>query len=149
LYRLNTVEIRLPPLRERLEDLEKLAMGFMLEFGAKQSGEPPALSGDALQLLQDYAWPGNVRELRHVLERAIILSAGEEIGAEHLMLEQGPPKQAAPDQVIIDTALTLDEIEKQNILARITHCRGNMQETARSLGLSRSAFYRRIDKYQL
>jgi DNA-binding NtrC family response regulator len=148
LYRLNTVEIRLPPLRERLEDIDLLATGFVKDFAQHTGHAPMELSTEALRVLQDYTWPGNVRELRHVLERAVILSEGRQIRVQHLMLEVHATSSASAGSVNQDL-LTLDEIERQAILDRMSLKQGNMKETARSLGLSRSAFYRRIDKYDL
>ena len=148
LYRLNTVEIRLPPLRERLEDIDLLATGFVRDFAQHTGHAPMELSTEALRVLQDYTWPGNVRELRHVLERAVILSEGRQIRVQHLMLEVHASPSSSAGSVNEDL-LTLDEIERQAILDRMTLKRGNMKETACSLGLSRSAFYRRIDKYDL
>ena len=110
------------------------------------------LSPPARQVLAEYAWPGNVRELHNVLERAVILSRGSPIGVEHLMLDRkSAGESAAPHQhgeSDLNNA-TMDEIERQAIIARIAHFGGNMKEAAQSLGMSRSAFYRRIEKFQL
>ena len=146
LYRLNTMELKLPPLRDRREDIPLLAMAFVQEFGRQYKQEIADLSPDVLGVLQAYSWPGNVRELRHVLERAMILCGGEKISQVHLMLEASAV--TATDGVAGEP-LTLDQIDRQAILERIAFHQGNMKATARSLGLSRSAFYRRIDKYQL
>ena len=146
LYRLNTMELKLPALRDRKEDNPLLAIAFVQEFGRQCKQQIPDLSPDVLGVLQGYLWPGNVRELRHVLERAMILCGGEEISVAHLMLEASAVTATGG---AVDETLTLHQIDKQAILDRIKYHQGNMKATARSLGLSRSAFYRRIDKYQL
>lgn len=152
LYRLNTVELEIPPLRERSEDIPLLAEHFVRDLGQQYDRETPVLSAAARQVLVEYAWPGNVRELHNVLERAVILSQGAPIEVEHLMLERkSASEEAAPTlrEGSNFNALTMDEIERQAIIARIAHFGGNMKEAAQSLGMSRSAFYRRIEKFQL
>ncbi|MCZ6711911.1 MAG: sigma-54 dependent transcriptional regulator [Gammaproteobacteria bacterium] len=152
LYRLNTVELEIPPLRERSEDIPLLAEHFVRDLGRQYDREAPVLSAAARQVLVEYAWPGNVRELHNVLERAVILSQDALIEVEHLMLERkSASEEAAPTLPGAGNfnALTMDEIERQEIIARIAHFGGNMKEAAQSLGMSRSAFYRRIEKFQL
>jgi DNA-binding NtrC family response regulator len=152
LYRLNTVELEIPPLRERSEDIPLLAEHFIRDLGQQYDRAIPALSRAARRVLVKYAWPGNVRELHNVLERAVLLSRGSPIGVEHLMLEQKSASEAAAPSLSggndFNTA-TMDEIERQAIIARIAHFGGNMKEVAQSLGMSRSAFYRRIEKFKL
>jgi DNA-binding NtrC family response regulator len=152
LYRLNAVELEIPPLRERTEDIPLLAEHFVRGLGQRYNQATPVLSPAAREVLGEYAWPGNVRELHNVLERAVILSRGSPIGVEHLMLDRksvGEKAASSPrEDSDLDTA-TMDEIERQAIIARIAHFGGNMKEAAQSLGMSRSAFYRRIEKFQL
>jgi DNA-binding NtrC family response regulator len=152
LYRLNTVELEIPPLRERSEDIPLLAEHFIRDLGQQYGRAIPVLSRAARRVLVKYAWPGNVRELHNVLERAVLLSRGSPIGVEHLMLEQKSASEAAAPSLSggndFNTA-TMDEIERQAIIARIAHFGGNMKEVAQSLGMSRSAFYRRIEKFKL
>jgi DNA-binding NtrC family response regulator len=152
LYRLNTVELEIPPLRERSEDIPLLAEHFIRDLGLQYDRAIPVLSRAARRALVKYAWPGNVRELHNVLERAVILSRGSPIGVEHLMLEGKSASEAAAPSLRggsdFNTA-TMDEIERQTIIARIAHFGGNMKEAAQSLGMSRSAFYRRIEKFRL
>jgi DNA-binding NtrC family response regulator len=152
LYRLNTVELEIPPLRERSEDIPLLAEHFIRDLGLQYDRAIPVLSRAARRALVKYAWPGNVRELHNVLERAVLLSRGSPIGVEHLMLEGKSASEAAAPSLRggsdFNTA-TMDEIERQAIIARIAHFGGNMKEAAQSLGMSRSAFYRRIEKFRL
>jgi len=150
LFRLNSFTIHLPSLKQRLEDIPALASHFLQQF-MKQHQRQVELTEAAIKALQTYDWPGNVRELRHVLERAVILSQHGTIEPAQLQLmPQGvaPSNSPASAQSFDDDA-TLDEIEKQVIAERIKSHDGNMQETAKSLGLSRSAFYRRLEKYGL
>jgi DNA-binding NtrC family response regulator len=152
LYRLNTVELEIPPLRERIEDIPLLAEHFVRDLGQQYDREIPDLSPAARQVLVEYAWPGNVRELHNVLERAVLLSRGSPIGVEHLMLDRksaGESPVPSPPGEGDSNSLTMDEIERQAMIARIAHFGGNMKEAAQSLGMSRSAFYRRIEKFQL
>lgn len=149
LYRLNSIELCIPPLRQRGEDIEALARGFVTAHAGKYGRSAPGLQEEALLELKNYHWPGNVRELQHVIERAMVLCPEGDIGVDHLML---PRRSAALPAVAQDAVVeregeTLESIEKRVIEARIRDCGGNMLAAARSLGLSRSAFYRRIDKY--
>ena len=144
LYRLNTLTFRVPALRERSEDILPLAEQLLQQCARKYGRPQPALSLNARRALQAYDWPGNVRELSHVVERAVILSAGSEIDAVDLGLEIQPVQE-------VDAALnafdgTLDELEDRAIRARLAMHDGNVATAARSLGLSRSAFYRRLEK---
>ena len=134
LYRLNTVEIRLPPLRERRDDIPELASTFL----AGGHGPARRLSSEAMEALLGHTWPGNVRELEHVIERAGLLATGEEITAADLMLR--PRGDAAPRL----EDMTLDEVERYLIERTLAAQGGNVSEAARALGLSRSALYRRL-----
>ena len=141
LFRLNTVEIRLPPLRERREDIMLLAARFLEIYTRKYGREPGSFARDAAQALLRYPWPGNVRELSHVVERAVLLG-GPQIQAGDLMLERrGVTDSAALEQ------LKLEEAEELLIRNALDRCGGNVQAAAEQLGLSRSALYRRMEKY--
>ena len=141
LFRLNTVEIRLPPLRERREDIMLLAARFLDIYTRKYGREPGSFARDAAQALLRYPWPGNVRELSHVVERAVLLG-GPQIQAGDLMLERrGVTDSAALEQ------LKLEEAEELLIRNALDRCGGNVQAAAEQLGLSRSALYRRMEKY--
>jgi transcriptional regulator with GAF, ATPase, and Fis domain len=141
-YRLQVFEIRLPPLRDRTEDILLLSESFLEEI-ARSLGRPPSgLTRDATRALLAYAWPGNVRELRNALERAAILSEGGLIAAEHLSL---PPT----NHRIPDPRTDLRMIEHQAIASVLRQVGGNKSEAARRLGLSRTQLYVRIRKYQV
>jgi DNA-binding NtrC family response regulator len=143
LYRLNTVEIHLPPLRERREDIPLLAQHF-LERQAKRYRKPKAgFSADAQQALLDHPWPGNIRELRHAVERAVLLAMDDHVRAHDLGLVT--PSEASGS---IDD-LTLDEVEKILIEKALQRHEGNVSQAAEALGLSRSALYRRLQRHGL
>ncbi len=142
LFRLNTVEIDLPPLRERREDIMPLAARFLDIYTRKYGRTSADFARDAVQALMSYAWPGNVRELSHVVERAVLIGANTDIRAGDLML--------TPRANVVQPALqqmTLDEAEELMIREALDRCGGNVQAAAEQLGLSRSALYRRMEKY--
>jgi transcriptional regulator with PAS, ATPase and Fis domain len=144
LYRLNTVEIRLPPLRERLDDVPRLASHFLsgaaVRYGKKLSGFTP----EALQALLQHPWPGNVRELEHAVERAVLLAGGDRaIGVTDLLLRPA----AGPSSRIEE--MTLDEAERILIRRALERFEGNVSRAADALGLSRSALYRRLQQHDL
>jgi DNA-binding NtrC family response regulator len=140
-YRLNTVELALPPLRERREDIPPLAAHFLRRRGAKNGAPPPVFSADAVKALLDHPWPGNVRELEHVVERAFLLCHGDTIGVEDLMLR---PRAEAASRL---EEMTLEEAERYLIQKALVRAGGNATEAARALGLSRSALYRRLQHF--
>ena len=133
-YRLNTVELRLPALRDRRDDIPDLASTFL----ARSHGRPRRLSSTAMEALLAHSWPGNVRELEHVIERASLLATGDEITADDLMLR--PRGDTAPKL----EEMTLEQVERYLIERALATHDGNVTEAARVLGLSRSALYRRL-----
>jgi DNA-binding NtrC family response regulator len=133
-YRLNTVELRLPALRDRRDDIPDLANTFL----ARSHGSARRLSPSAMEALLAHSWPGNVRELEHVIERASLLATGDEITADDLMLR--PRGDAAPRL----EEMTLEQVERYLIERALAAQGGNVSEAARVLGLSRSALYRRL-----
>jgi DNA-binding NtrC family response regulator len=143
LFRLNTVEIHVPPLRDRREDIPAVAAHFLAQharrYGKRLAGFEPA----ALQLLQQHAWPGNVRELDHVVERAALMAQGGLIKPGDLGLRSA----SEPSQSLED--MSLEDVEKFLIRKTLSRCDGNARKAAEALGLSRSAFYRRLEKYGL
>ena len=142
LFRLNTVEIELPPLRERREDIMLLAARFLKIYTQKYARESGGFAREAVQAMLGYAWPGNVRELSHVVERAVLIGGDKQIQAGDLMLEQrGPSANVSLEQ------LTLDEVEELLIRNALDRNGGNVQAAAEQLGLSRSALYRRMEKF--
>ena len=144
-YRLNVIELRLPPLRERREDIPILVDAFLKKCAAARGRQVKGLSEPALAMLADYAWPGNVRELENVIERAVTLSHGDVIGAEDLPLQvQG----ARGDRRILDEAaertLPLHEVEKEYIVKILEKTGGNKYQAAHVLGIDRKTLYRKL-----
>jgi len=148
LYRINTVEIQLPPLRERGDDVLLLARHFLHEFADKYQTDTEELSKAARQKLQAYHWPGNVRELRHTLERAVIMSEGPVLAPDDFSFS--PPLQAPAqqDEMELDT-LNLNDIEQAAVRRALSKHGGNISRAAEELSISRKALYRRIEKYGL
>jgi DNA-binding NtrC family response regulator len=142
LYRLKTVEIRLPPLRQRGPDLEPLAECFLARHAKRYRRRLGGFETDALEALRRHSWPGNVRELDHAVERAVLLATGERVRAADLGLS---PAGASPDVSSLGE-LTLAEAERLLIEAALDRHDGNVSQAATHLGLSRSALYRRLDK---
>ena len=142
LYRLNTVEIHIPPLRERSEDIALLADAFMKNFSRKYSKPDLRLSTRAVDALQNHPWPGNIRELKHVLENAVIMSDGNTIKPENLRLGGPSKKQESPME-----SMNLAEMEKMVIEMALKKSRGNMTTASKDLGISRATLYAKIQKY--
>ena len=146
LFRLNTIEIRLPPLRERREDILPLAQYFLRRHSARYSRSRTGFSEEAVQELKTYEWPGNVRELDHVVERAVLLARVPILQAEDLAL------QASPVAASFGTGAagtSLEAMEREAIRQALARHDGNVSLAARALGLSRSALYRRLQRYGL
>jgi DNA-binding NtrC family response regulator len=141
LYRINTVEIHLPPLRERTEDIPRLAMHFLAASTSRYGKRLTGIDPDALQTLVDYSWPGNVRELAHVMERAVLMSTDEHIRPDDLGLRPRGEGSARLEE------MTLDEVERFLIRRALARCQGNVSRAADALGLSRSALYRRLQQH--
>ncbi|WP_443946524.1 sigma-54-dependent transcriptional regulator [Pedobacter sp. AW1-32] len=143
LFRINTVELMLPPLRQRGEDILLLADHFMQNFSNKYHKEIKRIHPKAAQVLLNYKWPGNVRELQHVLERAVIMADGTEIGEEDLQLspQRFSASNAVPDE------MALEDMEKLMVQKAIDKHKGNISRAAAELGLTRAALYRRIEKF--
>ena len=143
-FRLNTMEIELPALAERPEDIEPLAQHFLARHKQRYGRPDLYFSAAAMDLLGRYPWPGNVRELDHVVERAVLLAAKEEIEPADLRIEDGDGAFGATRP-----AVTLDEAEKTMIQTAIARSGGSVTRAAKELGLSRSALYRRMEKHGL
>ncbi|MCL7964708.1 MAG: sigma-54 dependent transcriptional regulator [marine benthic group bacterium] len=142
-YRLNAVEIRLPPLRERREDIPLLAAHFLTAAGMKYGRPELQLSAGAVEALLRHPWPGNVRELRHAVERAVLLADSEEVGVEHLGLRSSPEGSLRLEN------MQLDDAERILIRKALSRNRGNVSRAAEDLGISRSALYRRLKRHGL
>ncbi len=147
LYRLNTVEIRIPALRERRADIMPLVEYFLKTFGDKYRLSSLGIDPDASKALIAYDWPGNIRELSHMIERAIFLSQDGMITIADLGLKPQSTNQAKYNFDI--ESESLDNIEKHIIVKRLQRFNNNCNETAESLGLSRSSYYRRLEKHNL
>ncbi len=150
LFRLNTVEIHLPPLRDRQEDILALGAHFLARHARHYRKALRDFDDGAKAALLLHPWPGNVRELDHAIERAVLLSRGDRVRAGDLVLRSpgtDTPDPAAGLRRLEE--LTLEEIEKHYFRAVIARCGGNIKKAAEETGLSRSALYRRIDKYGL
>jgi DNA-binding NtrC family response regulator len=143
LFRIETVEIRLPPLRERREDIPVLAAHFLERHARRYRKRIEAFDSEALEALLDHPWPGNVRELEHAVERAVLLAREPRLHPGDLGLRA--PDSGAPAL----ERLTLDEMERMLIERALKRHDGNVSEAARALGLSRSALYRRLERHGL
>ena len=141
LYRINAIEIELPPLRERLEDLPDLVQYFTDLYARKYGLPAKSVTANALTALRGHHWPGNVRELSHAVERALILSDGEELDAADFRLLKGDTGSEA--------TLNLDENERRMVSLALRRAGGNISHAAAALGITRSALYRRIEKHGL
>jgi DNA-binding NtrC family response regulator len=142
LYRVNTVEIHLPPLRERREDIAALARHFLAKEAGHYRKPVAGFTDDALAALERHGWPGNVRELEHAIERAVLMARGDRIEASDLALRPRAEGGAAGD-------LTLEEAERVMIEKALARFDGNVSKAADALGLSRSALYRRLQRHDL
>jgi DNA-binding NtrC family response regulator len=145
LYRINTVEIRVPPLRERPEDIAPLFEHFVEIYAKKYNLAPKRLSAGALKRLESHSWPGNVRELRHAVERASILSDSPVFESHDFFLSA---ETSAADALAIDD-YNLEAVEQQVIHKALAKHGGNVSRAARELGITRASLYRRMDKYGL
>ncbi|HEY0593216.1 MAG TPA: sigma 54-interacting transcriptional regulator, partial [Thermoanaerobaculia bacterium] len=139
-FRINTIPLAIPALRERKEDIPVLAEHFLREFAR---GRELRISPEALRALQQYSWPGNIRELRNMIERAVLLTEGPVIEPAVLRFEfLGPPGSAA-----IDTSLTLEELEKMHIEKVLAEERGRVEMAAQRLGIPRSSLYQKLKRF--
>ena len=145
LYRINTVEIHVPPLRERIEDLPLLIEHFLKAYARKYQRLQPRVNAATLKKLEKYHWPGNVRELQHALERAVIMGESQVLQPTDFLLVASDNKE---DGLIFDN-YNLEEVEKAVIRRTISKHGGNISQAARELGLTRTSLYRRLEKYGL
>ncbi|HEY9116739.1 MAG TPA: sigma-54 dependent transcriptional regulator [Roseivirga sp.] len=145
LYRINTVEIHLPPLRERQDDINLLADHFVKVYCEKYRKPPKKLAPSTYKKMAKYSWPGNIRELQHAIERAIIMSEGNVLMPDDFFFLV----QKADNQTETADNLNLDEVEKNVILRAINKHSGNISKAAKELGLTRASLYRRLEKHGL
>jgi DNA-binding NtrC family response regulator len=141
LFRLNTVEIHLPPLRERREDIPPLAAYFLSRYAQRYRKPVQGIDPAAIQLMLHYSWPGNVRELDHTIERAVLMARENVIEVSDLGLSPA----RVPTQALEE--MSLESVESILIRKALTRCNGNVSQAAEALGLSRGALYRRMEKY--
>jgi DNA-binding NtrC family response regulator len=144
LFRLNTIEIRLPPLRDRREDLPLLAQHFLRQHAQRYRKRLTGFESGAMQQLLEHGWPGNVRELDHAIERAVLMAPGPLVRATDLGLRLAREGGAARLE-----DMSLEDVECFLIKKAMTRCDGNVSQAAKALGLSRSALYRRLQRYGL
>jgi DNA-binding NtrC family response regulator len=143
LFRLNTIEIRIPPLRERREDIPLLAQHFLQQHRQRYRKRVEGFEPVAIEHLQQHGWPGNVRELDHVVERAVLMAQGNTVRQGDLGLQAGDEATPRLEE------MGLEEVEKLLVRKTLARFDGNARKAADALGLSRSAFYRRLEKYGL
>ena len=141
LFRLNTVELRLPPLRERREDIPTLAAHFLAHYTGRYRRQLDGFTPGALSTLLQYTWPGNVRELDHTMERAVLLARSSQIETADLGLAAAPSRGAQLEE------LSLDTVEAVLVRKALARADGNITQAAELLGLSRGALYRRLEKH--
>lgn len=144
LYRINTVEIRVPPLRERGEDIDRLFHHYLGIYSRKYNKSLPEIADRTSEKLRRYSWPGNVRELQHLVERAVILSEGRQLSYADIIPER--PADAGLER---NGGTGLEDMEKRHIVSIIERNGGNITKSAKDLGISRTALHRRIRKYGL
>ena len=142
-YRINTMVLRLPPLRERKEDIEPLALLFLEKYVKKYGRNCNTFSASAMEKLNRYHWPGNIRELQHTIEKAVIMCDNECIMPEDLWITQTATNFAAENYA------TIEAMEKKMIATVLNFCNGNISEAATQLGISRQTLYNKIKKYLL
>jgi DNA-binding NtrC family response regulator len=146
IYRINTVEIIIPPLRERREDIEPLTRHFLKFYGEKYFKPGVTLNEKALQKLLSYSYPGNVRELQYIMERAVIMADNEVLGPEDFVFS---PLESGSSAMEEESETRLSSIEKRTILKVIEKNNGNISKAAKELGITRTSLYRRLSKYEI
>ena len=144
LYRINTVEIKLPPLRDRVEDISPLADFFLKKYARKYQKQNVRFSADSIKKLENYPWPGNIRELQHVIERTIIMINTDTIKSEDIYISG---ENTEKDKDEITGSHNLEEMEEIIIKKVIKSHQGNISKAAQELGLTRASLYRRLEKY--
>ena len=144
LYRINTIELHIPPLRERGNDILLLAEYFLQRYARKYQKEMRGLTREAKNKLLKYAWPGNVRELQHTMERAVILGGGSLLRPENFMFQASVSRQKKEEEV-----LNLEQLERQAVERAMRLSEGNVTRAAEYLGITRFALYRKLEKLGL
>ena len=142
-FRINTIEIHIPPLRERGEDILLLAEFFLTKFAKKYNKDIRRISRDAQRLLMKYDWPGNVRELQHAVERAVIMEDSNILRPDNLMLSPAQSLSSSPTE---ELTMNLEELERDAISRAMKRADGNISRAAELLGITRYALYRKLGK---
>ena len=153
-FRLRVVELRLPPLRERLEDIPLLARTFLREFSEENAKPVTGLTADAADLLLQYPWPGNVRELRTAIEHGVVLCRGDKISARDLPASLREAVVRAPEEkdskrLLVRNSLNLKEVERELIIRALKATGGSRTLAAQKLGMSRRNFHRKLHQHHL
>jgi DNA-binding NtrC family response regulator len=143
LYRINTIQIDIPPLRARIEDIAGLADYFLRHYAAKYDKQSISINKKAYEQLESYHWPGNIRELKHTIEKAVILCDSDVLGPDDFFFKPLLTAQDAPP------SLKLEEVEKWSIEAVLSKCKGNLSKAANILDISRTTLYAKMNKYQI
>jgi transcriptional regulator with PAS, ATPase and Fis domain len=146
-YRLRVIQIEMPPLRERPEDVRYLTAHFLRRFGQRRPGGPPGITHEALRLLEGYRWPGNVRELENVIERAVVLCRGDTIGTSLLDLRERTSDVPERGGLRLDEAL--DRVEREMILRALEETKHVKARAARLLGVSERSLWYKLKKHGL
>ncbi|HOW88135.1 MAG TPA: sigma-54 dependent transcriptional regulator [Candidatus Omnitrophota bacterium] len=151
-YRINVIYLKVPPLRERKEDIAPLANAFIAQYAAQNDKKVRGIDKDALEALERYDWPGNIRELKNIVERMIVLSSGEMLTVDQVPEDilQGKVKIARPNGNAVFQGVTkITEAEKELIRNALTETKGNKSTAAEKLGISRRTLYRKLEEYKL
>jgi DNA-binding NtrC family response regulator len=143
-FRVSTIPLGFPPLRERIEDIPIVAEYLLEKVSADLGRGEIRLEADSIRALQSYSWPGNIRELRNVIERAVLLSEQKTIGFKDLQFDGSAGNRAT----YLDSSLTLSELEKQHIERVLQEEQGHVEKAAKRLGIPRSSLYQKLKRYQ-
>jgi two-component system response regulator HydG len=144
LFRINTIQIDLPPLRERGNDIDLMAHHFLGRYAKKYNRAPLEFTKEAISAMRDYSWPGNIRELEHSIEKATILAEGNEVRPDDLHLKNAPSQQAAHHE-----RASYEDYEREIIKKALIRNGGNLTSAAKELGISRQTIYNKMKRYGL
>ena len=149
LFRLNGITVQIPPLRERIDEIPRIAERLLRDACARAKRADLELGAEGLELLRSYRWPGNVRELRNVVERAVLLCDGSVIRPDHLMFDRSGPAPNAPPASVPSPPMPPPSppSERDRIIAALNQCGGNQTEAAKLLGITRRMLAYRLDRY--
>jgi len=148
-FRLNTIELEIPPLRERIEDITVLAEHFIALHSKKYQLNPPTLTPAALAVMQTYSWPGNIRELSHMMARAVLMTENGNIGPSDLSLKRSLNEVEQANPIPALSLMTLEEAELKLLKMAMAQCNNQVEDAALLLGISKSAIYRRLEKFNI